>query len=550
MNIRRFCMTMAIVLTGLCIVNCGGGDDVTPTPVNGGGNNGNGGANTSQGTMQLTRTCSTCSGSKLCVDCNGTGKGCKTCGGTGNYCKGCGSTGECGYCYGSGVCQRCNGKKGEECIKCGWRHGKCQQCGGSGMSLGIKCKACGGSGICDKCRGNWWTECSSCSGSGDCSYCRGNKICQTCKGNPTCKTCGGDGHCTTCNNSDGQCKDCNGSGETNLTSFSFTESGGNEKIFIHSTSAWTVSSDADWIKFSLTSGSGDNTITVTAAKNSTATTRSGIITLTYGNSKVNINVAQQGEPPVVTVQQSTLTLDDNGSAQTISITSNTTWSIKTSDSWLTCTPSSGSGDATVSISASAYTLGARYATLTITDTTGEVSTEISVVQAASTDALTTLKNWLEKPMGVVDVNLRTASYQTIRNEIAESYVIDEKEFEGDPYFYVWVSDNEACRNMTYQGLSFWCMSVWKVTYSKSYSKSVNYSFRIDESEMLYDYKTYLNNIIQDFKYSLNVTLEQTQSSDNYVTYSGLDANNKRYDVQVETPTNGDHTYAFKISARY
>ena len=193
----------------------------------------------------------------------------------------------------------------------------------------------------------------------------------------------------------------------NLQSLTFNESGGDTKIFIHGTVQWNVSADIEWIKISSTNGSGNNTITVTADANNTASSRTGVITFTYGNSKTTVNVTQTGEAVRLNVEPSSIFVNANGTSESITISSNTSWSIKAADSWVTCSPSSGSGNATVTVSATPYSMGTRYSSLTITDMTGEVSHEISIAQASSREELAMLKNWLEKPMGVVNVNLKT-----------------------------------------------------------------------------------------------------------------------------------------------
>lgn len=540
---------MAVATVSFSLSSCGGDDDPI-SPVNPNPNNG-GGTNTPMGnqTLILTRTCSTCEGSKNCTTCKGTGKGCKTCKGTGEYCIECGTTGECGYCYGSGVCQRCQGKKGEECSKCGYRHGKCWLCNGTKISYGITCKACGGSGVCDQCHGNWWQTCSSCYGDGYCYQCRGNKICQTCKGTPTCKTCGGDGHCQACTNSDGKCKDCAGTGEVSVQSLSFTDGGDNERIFIHSTGDWQVSSDVEWLTFSRSSGSGDYTLTVTVAKNNTASTRNGIITFTYGNSKQTVSVTQSGEPVRLSIEASSVFVYSNGTGESFTIKSNTSWTVKAADSWVTCSPSSGNGDATVTVSASAYS-GTRYSTLTITDATGEVSFEVSVAQASSKDVTTALRNWLEKPMGVVNVNMKTESFQTIKNAVAQSYVIEGGTYDtGTTYFFVWRSENDACQDMAYQGLPFYYMHISQ----SKYNKTVSYNFSINVVKASYDYTSYLNSILQDFKYNMNVSLEKLDNNNVLAAYRGYDDDKNEYYLSVyeyNKSSDTNHTYEFEINAYY
>ena len=283
------------------------------------------------------------------------------------------------------------------------------------------------------------------------------------------------------------------------------------------------------------------------ARNNTASTRNGTITFTYGNSKQTVNVTQSGEAVRLSIEASSVFIYSDGTGDSFTIKSNTSWTVKAPDSWVTCSSSSGNGDATVTVSASAYS-GTRYSTLTITDATGEVSFDIRVVQASSKDVTTALRNWLEKPMGVINVNIKTESFQTIKNAVAQSYVIQEGSYDtGTTYFYVWGSENDACQDMTYQGLPFYCMHISQ----SKLSKTVSYTFSIDVSEASYDYTSYLNSILQDFKYNMNVSLEERDG--NYLaSYGGYDDDKNEYLLYVSEYKSSDtyHNYEFNIYAYY
>ena len=523
---------------------CGGGDDddtindeQTNTPSDGE-------INVPQGTIMLMQTCNTCSGSKQCVDCKGTGKGCKTCKGTGKYCSDCGGSGECDECYGSKQCNSCYGKKGTNCTWCMSKPGYCGKCVGTGKYGTAKCTSCNGTGRCYYCGGNYFTKCSKCNGTGECSHCHARGICPTCYGDPICSTCGGDGHCQTCVNSDGICTACKGSGEENVQSFAFAEEGGSKEVFIHCTSEWTLSSDADWLQCSRTSGKGNNAVTITIAKNPTTSLREGIVTAACGKNKATLRVSQTGEPFRLSVEQTSVFISSSGSSQTFTISSNTNWTIRTADPWLTCSPMSGSGNATVTVSASAYTQGTRYSLLTITNNTGEVTAEVSVAQAESQEALTLLKRMLEKPLGIVDVDLKTASYYTIQNETEKVYKVSANK--NVNAFIVYDFYNPSLENFTYQGMTFSMFDYMSYRYNR-YSKEeryITYVFCIDKSKPSDEYKTIRNNILQDFKYNLNVTLAEKDVSGNLESFEGLDADNYKYNICVRDP------YRIDILANY
>lgn len=518
---------------------CGGGgdDDIIPREQQPNTTPNGGGTEAPQGTLQLTQTCGTCKGNKNCPTCGGTGKGCLVCKGT-TICQECDGTGDHRECGGTGKCPGCKGSRTEDCPKC---HGKkrCWQCNGNKVYGNSQCTACGGTGECKKCDNKGTVRCSRCSGTGSCSC--GDGKCLECKGSRKCKTCGGDGHCPSCENSDGKCKACHGNGEISLQSFSFTDASDKATVNIQCTVEWTVSADADWISLSQSSGKGNGSITVTIAKNPTVSSRSGVITFTYGKSKQTVNVQQEGEALRLTVAPNTIILDANGTSQSVKISSNSSWTVSAEDSWLTCSPANGSGDVNISVSASAVAAGSRYTTLTVTDATGKASAEVLIKQAESAEAYTALKNLLEKPLGTVNVNIKTASASAVTNAVTRLYKI--KEFSsGD--FVLYAYENPSL-NLTYQGLNLWGMYI---TIEKD-TRHVAYVFEIEKSKASGGYKPYLKNILQDFKYNLGITLESTNDSYYLESYKVRDTNKNTYHVDVSESEYFD-TYEFKISVFY
>ncbi len=517
---------------------CGGGgdDDTIPREQQPNTTPNGGGTEAPQGTLQLTQTCGTCKGNKNCPTCGGTGKGCPVCKGT-TVCQECDGTGDHRECGGTGKCRKCDGNRKEKCSVCNGSN-KCSNCRGNGVVGVTQCVVCKGKKECQECE-KGYVRCSRCSGTGSCSC--GDGKCLECKGSHKCKTCGGDGHCPSCENSDGKCKACHGNGEISLQSFSFTDASDKATVNIQCTVEWTVSADADWISLSQSSGKGNGSITVTIAKNPTVSSRSGVITFTYGKSKQTVNVQQEGEALRLTVAPNTIILDANGTSQSVKISSNSSWTVNAEDSWLTCSPANGSGDANISVSASAVAAGSRYTTLTVTDATGKASAEVLIKQAESAEAYTALKNLLEKPLGTVNVNIKTASASAVTNAVTRLYKIKEIS-SGD--FWLYANDNPSL-NLTYQGLNLrgMCITIEKDT------RYVAYVFEIEKSKASGGYKPYLKNILQDFKYNLGITLESTNDSYYLESYKVRDTNKNTYHVDVSESEYFD-TYEFKISVFY
>ena len=78
----------------------------------------------------------------------------------------------CPVCWGSGVCDRCDGSGTEEC----------EECHGSGYEECSKCH--GENSSCDECGGTGKTPHMNCNGTGivNCRGCEGTGICQVCNG--------------------------------------------------------------------------------------------------------------------------------------------------------------------------------------------------------------------------------------------------------------------------------------------------------------------------------------------------------------------------------
>ena len=536
-----FFTTVLVACTMMFCFSACGGDDDTPPPSNQNpsGNPSSNDPEDSQGTFEVMRACYTCRGKKTCIDCKGSGHGCGRCDGTGKNCYYCGGVGKHGRCNGTGRCKDCGGDGIAECEWC--YRGQCKTCAGVGNIRGTTCAGCYGSGKCSHCRGTYQFRCSNCSGSGSCPECSGGGLCPICKGDPTCTACGGDGHCLTCKGN-GQCADCGGKGEESLRLLAFDDTAESETIYIHSTSSWTISTDVDWVKFSLSSGSGDKTISAMVDKNPTTNLRAGHITFTSGNSKTTIDVTQLGEAIRLDVSSSYVFVWSWGDGDVIQVSSNTSWTVKAADSWVKCSPSSGTGDATVTVSSSNYYDGTRFSMLTFSDTSGGNSTEVVVAQALYPDAVNVLKNLMEKPLGTIDLDAKTATYQQVKTEIEKSYKVDANA--KYKYVYVYSFDNESLSNLVYQGLTFYS---YNFNDGGSYN-NIEYHFDINKSEVKNDYKNYLDNILQDFKYTMGAVLTDEGSNQYYVAlWSGRDANNNLCGIRVREYTN---EYSFQIYHYY
>ena len=167
----------------------------------------------------------------------------------------------------------------------------------------------------------------------------------------------------------------------NPSSLSFGYSGGSDSFTISSNVSWTVTSSATWCTVSPSSGSNNGTVTVKASENTSTADRTATITVTGGGITKTISVTQghKDSDPYLTVNKSSLSFDYSGGSSTFTITSNVSWTVTSSATWCTLSPSSGSSNGTVTVKASENTTTAdRTATITVTG--GGITRTIFVTQ--------------------------------------------------------------------------------------------------------------------------------------------------------------------------
>ncbi|MCB1229279.1 MAG: hypothetical protein KDN19_03380 [Verrucomicrobiae bacterium] len=121
------------------------------------------------------------------------------------------------------------------------------------------------------------------------------------------------------------------------------------QITIDSNTSWSVVESLPWASVSPTSGSGDDVVTVTVLANSTTTSRNG--TITIGGETHDLT--QQGAPPSTAITPTTKTVTSTSQPYSISVVSNTSWSVTESLDWVSVSPTSGSGNALLTVTVSA-----------------------------------------------------------------------------------------------------------------------------------------------------------------------------------------------------
>ncbi len=125
---------------------------------------------------------------------------------------------------------------------------------------------------------------------------------------------------------------------------------GTETVDINSNLDWSVKISEPWITVTPMMGSGDGTITINYDENTSLDTRVGTVTLcATGQPDQVITITQLGVAPTLSVDRNNISVDQPSGNETVVISSNTEWTIKSTSSWVTFNPTSGTGDASVAI---------------------------------------------------------------------------------------------------------------------------------------------------------------------------------------------------------
>jgi hypothetical protein len=143
----------------------------------------------------------------------------------------------------------------------------------------------------------------------------------------------------------------------------FTSSSGNNTVNVSSNSSWTVNDDASWITVSQTSGSNNATLTISVSNNSGAK-RNGTVTVSGCNTTKTITVIQAGTCSL-SLSKPSLDFTSSSGNNTVNVSSNSSWTVNDDASWITVSQTSGSNNATLTISVSNNSGAERSGTVTV-----------------------------------------------------------------------------------------------------------------------------------------------------------------------------------------
>ena len=167
-------------------------------------------------------------------------------------------------------------------------------------------------------------------------------------------------------------------------------SGGATRVFtVNTNTTWSMpSSSATWLSVSdaaPANRTGSGSFRLTATANTTRAERTAIVTVSGGGITRRLTVIQQPQAPTLTLSSGAWNPGSGAGNTTINVTSNTTWSVPSSNvNWLTIsnvTPSNRAGNGSFRINATAN-LGAQR-TGVITVTVGGITRTVTVTQQAA-----------------------------------------------------------------------------------------------------------------------------------------------------------------------
>lgn len=135
--------------------------------------------------------------------------------------------------------------------------------------------------------------------------------------------------------------------------FDFNKNADVKTLYITSSIDWYLSTSADWIGLSRTSGKGNSEIDVTVSPNPTTQTRTGTIELRNAANVLLKTIPVQQSATSMTVYPLDLAFSPEGDSQSFTIETPEEWSISCPE-WLTADYTKGSGNAIIHLSASEH----------------------------------------------------------------------------------------------------------------------------------------------------------------------------------------------------
>lgn len=180
---------------------------------------------------------------------------------------------------------------------------------------------------------------------------------------------------------------------TDSLSFNYDDYGTSSKqtISITSNQSWTISVPSGFSMVESTGGSGNATRDIyPATYNSGSTNKTGTLRIT-GNDSQYVDVSLTQKALIMTLDPTTLSVSASGGSYSVSVgdPNNYGWTISSNQSWCSVEPSSGTGNAIVSVSIGQNSGSSnRGATITLSSNTNDIEDITCSVSQSAAQAIT------------------------------------------------------------------------------------------------------------------------------------------------------------------
>ena len=191
-------------------------------------------------------------------------------------------------------------------------------------------------------------------------------------------------------------------------SLEFTAESGSKAFNIKSNTSWTVSSDKSWCAVSPESGKNNGSVTVRVSENTQTSARTATVTVRSEIGILTVKVTQDEANAAISLDTSSLEFTASSGSKSFTITSNTSWTVSSDQSWCSVSPSSGSNNGSVKVKVSENTqTSARTATITVKTDVG--SRTVSVTQSGASEQVSLNVSEMEFAAGSGSKILRITS---------------------------------------------------------------------------------------------------------------------------------------------
>ncbi len=268
--------------------------------------------------------------------------------------------------------------------------------------------------------------------------------------------------------------------EVNPNNLSFIATGGSQTITVTSDSTWIATCFAPWISFSNTTAFGNGITDIIASPNTgTTVTRSAVATFTRGNKFKTISITQAGEDTLLQSGIDTLWFPSSGGVSNININANVSYSINTSDTWITTDITTASGMSVFSIVVN-ENLNSMPRNGFVFVQSGSYSDTVFIVQSPAASFLSVTPDSL-----YFEVNSDTQSVSIFTNGSWNAYISDT---------WIHLNTNNGFGNFTLE-----------ISVDTNYSSIRTGTVTITSGAFIYDILVYQNGNINSIKLTDNNT---------------------------------------------